>query len=78
MSLKPADLRAMTDRDLSDKLLGLRREQLRTRVQHAARQLTKTHQLRELRGDVARIKTECRARRLAPDASPAESAGVSS
>ena len=62
MSLKLADLRELNDRELQDKLLGLRREQLRMRVQHAARQLTQTHQLRDLRGDVARIKTELSAR----------------
>ncbi len=64
MSLQSADLRVLNERELGDKLLGLRREQLRMRVQHAARQLTQTHQLRNLRADVARIKTELSVRRL--------------
>ncbi len=77
MSLKLADLRAMTDRELRDKLLGLRRDQLRMRVQHAARQLTKTHELRNLRGDVARIKTEFSMRRQRRGVSPEQLAGTS-
>jgi large subunit ribosomal protein L29 len=43
--------------DLNGDLLDLRKEQFNLRMQRGTGQLTQTHQLRNVRRDIARIKT---------------------
>ena len=54
---KIADLRQKTDDELQDQLLGLRKEQFNLRFQAANGQLENTARVREIRRDIARIKT---------------------
>jgi len=52
-----ADLRAKTDDELSTQLGELKREQFNLRFQAATSQLEKPSRVREVRRDIARIKT---------------------
>ncbi|MCC7428005.1 MAG: 50S ribosomal protein L29 [Alphaproteobacteria bacterium] len=54
---KAADLRAKSDDELSTMLLDLRKEQFNLRFQRATGQLENTQRVREVRRDIARIKT---------------------
>ena len=54
---KPADLRAKTDDQLSEDLGNLKREAFNLRFQAATSQLEKPSRVREVRRDIARIKT---------------------
>lgn len=51
------DVRALTADQLSDALLKLKKEQFNLRFQRATGQLEKTARVREVRRDIARIKT---------------------
>lgn len=51
------ELRERSPSDLQDELLALRKEQFNLRMQMATGQSGKSHRLREIRKDVARIKT---------------------
>ena len=51
------DLRLKTDDELSQQLLGLKKEQFNLRFQKASGQLENTARVREVRRDIARIKT---------------------
>ncbi|MBC6427807.1 MAG: 50S ribosomal protein L29 [Cellvibrionales bacterium] len=55
--MQASELRAKSATELQDQLLELRKEQLAMRLQQAAGQLGQTHQVREVRRDLARIKT---------------------
>lgn len=55
--MKAEDLRQKTDDELGDELLGLRKEQFNLRFQAANGQLENTARQRQLRRDIARIKT---------------------
>jgi large subunit ribosomal protein L29 len=59
--MKISDVKAMTTDQLKDELLGLKKEQLNLRFQKATGQLEKTSRIRQVRRDVARIKTVQRA-----------------
>jgi large subunit ribosomal protein L29 len=52
-----ADLRAKTPDELKDQLLGLKKEQFNLRFQRATQQLEKPARVREVRREVARVKT---------------------
>ena len=52
-----ADLRAKTQDELKDQLLGLKKEQFNLRFQKATGQLEKTARVKQVRRDIARIKT---------------------
>ncbi|MGF7171620.1 large subunit ribosomal protein L29 [Sphingobium xanthum] len=54
---KIADLQAKTDDELSTQLGELKREQFNLRFQAATNQLEKPSRVREVRRDIARIKT---------------------
>lgn len=56
-SLKVGELRQMTDDQLSEKLLVLKKEQFNLRFQDATGQLQSTARVREVRRAVARVKT---------------------
>jgi large subunit ribosomal protein L29 len=55
--MKAADLRTKSPDELTDTLLGLRKEQFNLRFQQASGQLENTARVREVRRDIARIKT---------------------
>jgi large subunit ribosomal protein L29 len=55
--MKISDVKAMTTDQLKDELLSLKKEQLNLRFQKATGQLEKTSRIRQVRRDVARIKT---------------------
>ena len=52
-----SDLRVMTEDQLNDEALKLKKEQFNLRFQRATGQLENTSRLREARRDIARIKT---------------------
>ncbi len=54
---KPADFRAQSDDQLTKALGQLKREQFNLRFQAATAQLEKASRVREVRRDIARIKT---------------------
>ena len=58
--MKAADLRLKSDDELKDSLLGLRKEQFNLRFQKASGQLENTARVRQVRRDIARIKTVLR------------------
>ncbi|MEL7023001.1 MAG: 50S ribosomal protein L29 [Pseudomonadota bacterium] len=55
--MKAADLRQMDSAGLQDELLKLRREQFNLRMQRATGQEIQQNDLRQVRRDIARIKT---------------------
>ena len=54
---KASDFRAMTADERSDKLAELKKEQFNLRFQKATQQLEKTSRVKEVRRDIARLKT---------------------
>ena len=52
-----ADLKVMTDDQLNDELLKLKKEQFNLRFQRATGQLENTSRVRVVRRDIARAKT---------------------
>jgi large subunit ribosomal protein L29 len=73
--MKSGDLRAMTVDQLDDEALKLKKEQFNLRFQRATGQLANTARVREVRRDIARIKTVAHQKRSgqpAPKAVPAE------
>jgi large subunit ribosomal protein L29 len=52
-----ADLRVLSDDQLTDELLKLKKEQFNLRFQRATGQLENTSRVRVVRRDIARIKT---------------------
>lgn len=54
---RTSDLKAMSTDQLSDELLKLKKEQFNLRFQRATGQLENTGRVREVRKDVARVKT---------------------
>lgn len=55
--MKAADIRALTADQLAEELQKLKKEQFNLRFQGATNQLEKTSRVREVRRDIARIKT---------------------
>ena len=51
------DLRAKTPDELKDQLTGLKKEQFNLRFQRATQQLEKPSRVREVRREIARVKT---------------------
>ena len=58
-------VRDLTDDQLKDTLLQLKKEQFNLRFQRASGQLEKTSRIGEVRKDIARIKTVMRQKTLA-------------
>ena len=56
-SSRLSDLRVMSDDQLDDEVLKLKKEQFNLRFQRATGQLENTSRLREARRDIARVKT---------------------
>ena len=63
--MKPGDLRAMTVDQLDDEVLKLKKERFNLRFQRATGQLENTSRVREVRRDIARIRTVARQKRAA-------------
>ena len=63
--LKIEDLRAMTPDQLDDELIKLKKEQFNLRFQRATGQLENTSRVREVRRDIARIRTVAQQKRAA-------------
>ena len=61
--MKSAELRQKTPDELKTQLLGLRKEAFNLRFQKATGQLENTARVREVRRDIARIKTILSAKR---------------
>ncbi len=55
--MKATDLLGKTPDELKDTLLGLKKEQFNLRFQKASGQLENTARVRQVRRDIARIKT---------------------
>ena len=55
--MKATDVRAKSQDQLTDELASLKKEQFNLRFQKATGQLEKTARIREVRRDIARIKT---------------------
>ena len=62
--MKASDVRAMTEDQLKDELLKLKKEQFNLRFQQATGQLENTIRQRQVRRDIARIQTIARAKRV--------------
>ncbi|RME66968.1 MAG: 50S ribosomal protein L29 [Alphaproteobacteria bacterium] len=63
--MKIADLRAKTDDELAVQLAGLKKEQFNLRFQAATGQLENTARVRQVRRDIARIRTLMKQRSMA-------------
>ncbi len=55
--MKAAELRSKSSDELTEKLLALRKESFNLRFQKATGQLENTAQVRQVRHDIARVKT---------------------
>ncbi len=55
--MKPKDVQVLTDDTLGDELLKLKKEQFNLRFQKASGQMENTARVRQIRRDIARIKT---------------------
>lgn len=63
--MKASDVKAMTADQLKDELLKLKKEQFNLRFQKASGQIENTARVRQIRRDIARIKT-MQAQRVSP------------
>ena len=63
--MKAEDLRTKSTDELADALASLKKEQFNLRFQRATGQLEKTARIREVRRDIARIKTVAAQKRAA-------------
>jgi large subunit ribosomal protein L29 len=66
--MKAGDARALSPDQLSDELMKLKKEQFNLRFQRATGQLENTGRVREVRRDIARIKTIAAQKRAAEKA----------
>ena len=55
--MKASDIRAMTDDQLAEELVKLKKEQFNLRFQAATNQMENTSRVRQIRRDIARIQT---------------------
>jgi large subunit ribosomal protein L29 len=55
--MKTADVRGMSPDQMNDELAKLKKEQFNLRFQKATGQMEKTSRVRQIRRDIARIKT---------------------
>ena len=63
--MKAGDLRSMTVDQLDDEVLKLKKEQFNLRFQRATGQLENTARVRQVRRDIARLKTVAQQKRAA-------------
>jgi large subunit ribosomal protein L29 len=62
MAMKASDVKQLTGDQLKEELLKLKKEQFNLRFQRATGQVENTARIRQVRRDIARIKTERRAK----------------
>jgi len=75
--MKPADIRAMTIDQIDDEVLKLKKEHFNLRFQRASGQLENTARVREVRRDIARLKTVARSKhRGSAKSGPAKSSST--
>ncbi|HEY7749831.1 MAG TPA: 50S ribosomal protein L29 [Aestuariivirgaceae bacterium] len=55
--MKMTDIKPLTDDQLTDEIAKLKKEQFNLRFQKASGQLEKTARVRQLRRDIARLRT---------------------
>ncbi len=55
--MKASELRQKSVEELNTQLLDLLREQFKLRMQKSTGQLSQTHQIQQVRRDIARVKT---------------------
>jgi large subunit ribosomal protein L29 len=55
--MKAADIRIMTDDQITDEIAKLKKEQFNLRFQRATGQLANTARVRQVRRDIARLST---------------------
>ena len=58
--MKPSDIRAMSEDQMKDQLVALKKEQFNLRFQRASGQMENTARMRQIRRDIARIHTIAR------------------
>ena len=63
--MKMADIRPLTEDQLKDEITKLKKEQFNLRFQKASGQLEKTARVRQVRRDIARLRTAETTRRTA-------------
>ena len=68
--MKSGQVRGMTEDQLGDELLKLKKEQFNLRFQAASGQLENTARVRQIRRDIARIKTIARQKPAAAKTKP--------
>ncbi len=61
--MKPGDVRSMSLDQVEDEVLKLKKEQFNLRFQRVTGQLENTARVRQVRRDIARLKTIARQRR---------------
>jgi large subunit ribosomal protein L29 len=69
--MKASELREMSVEELRKELVELLREQFNLRMQKASSQLSRYHQVKQVRRDIARIKTIMTEKRNAVEGSTA-------
>jgi len=76
--MKASDARVMTVDQIDDEVLKLKKEQFNLRFQRATGQLENTSRVREVRRDIARLKTVARQKRAGEEtkAKPAPAAAA--
>jgi len=55
--MKPSDIRVMSEDEMNDELVKLKKEQFNLRFQQATGQMENTARVRQIRRDIARIHT---------------------
>ncbi len=55
--MKASELRTMSEKDLSAKLVDLKKELFNLRFQHAINQLDNPHKIADVKKDIARVMT---------------------
>ena len=61
--MKAEDIRAMSPDQMDDAILNLKKERFNLRFQRATGQLENTSRVREVRRDIARLKTVAKTKR---------------
>lgn len=67
--MKPSDIRALSEDQMKDELVKLKKEQFNLRFQRATGQLENTARMRQIRRDIARIQTIARVKQAEAAAS---------
>ena len=69
--MKASDIQRMTVDQMDDEILGLKKERFNLRFQRATGQLENTARVRQVRRDIARLKTIARQKRAGEPAAAA-------